>query len=167
MTIDKFNALGPKQASNQLRLCCVAERWIDAMLQGRPYADADVLLEQAHEHWQRLGEADYLQAFTGHPKIGDIHSLQKKYADSQTSAAHEQAGVNSASESVIEALAQGNATYEKKFGFIFIVCASGKAAAQMLALLQQRLNNDHSTELAIAATEQEKITALRLQKIIS
>jgi len=167
MTIDEWNALSTEQAATQLHLCCVAERWIQRMLQDRPYSDVDTLLEKAREYWQQLDEADYLQAFSGHPKIGDLHSLQQKFATSQGTASQEQAGVNDASKMIIKALAQGNADYEKKFGFIFIVYASGKSATEMLQLLRQRLPNDRPTELVIAAAEQARITEGRLRQVFS
>jgi OHCU decarboxylase len=95
-----------------------------------------------------------------------VNSLKAKYAATGHLAAAEQAGVSDASDAVITRLAAGNAAYEQRFGFIFIVCATGKTAAEMLALLEERLDNDRDTELAIAAEEQLKILMIRLEKLL-
>ena len=96
-----------------------------------------------------------------------MKSIEKKYASTKVFAKEEQASLNTATQQILEQLADGNSLYEKKFGFIFIVCASGKSAEEMLALLNERIKNDRLTELTIASTEQHKITKLRLQKLIS
>lgn len=166
MILDEFNRLPETAAREQLRMCCTAERWAALVCQDRPYANTDQLLKRSQQHWLTMEEADYLQAFGGHPKIGDVRSLKKKYAASSTLAAHEQAGMNTASDTVIQALADGNRAYEQKFDFIFIVCASGKTAAQMLELLQKRLGNGREDELKIAVAEQAKITRLRLLQLM-
>lgn len=167
MKLEQFNTLGREQCHDALRQCCVSTRWIEQMEQARPFSNADQLYQRAQQIWEQLSLPDYLEAFEGHPKIGDISSLKAKYASTKALASGEQAGAASASETVLQALAQGNAAYEKRFGFIFIVCASGKSAAEMLQLLQQRLDNDIDTELKIAAGEQAKITRLRLTKMLA
>jgi 2-oxo-4-hydroxy-4-carboxy-5-ureidoimidazoline decarboxylase len=106
-----------------------------------------------------------LEAFEQHPKIGDINSLKKQYANTVAWASNEQAGVDAASDEVLQALAKGNDDYERKFGYIFIVCATGKSAGEMLELLQSRLTNDPESEIKIGAEEQNKITKLRLEKL--
>ena len=136
------------------------------MVGNRPYDSADALRLAADDNWRGLAEADYLQAFDGHPKIGDVGSLKAKYANTKELAAGEQSSVNEASDEVIRALADGNTRYQEKFGFIFIVCASGKSAGEMLALLQARLPNNRDRELANAAEEQRKIFHLRLEKLL-
>lgn len=136
------------------------------MLESRPFSDAQALFDYANRHWQNLTEEDYLQAFEGHPKIGNVDSLRAKYANTKKLAAGEQTQVNSASDDVLQQLAQGNTDYESKFGFIFIVCATGKSAQEMLDLLLQRIKNDRGAELLNAAEEQRKIFQLRLQKLI-
>ncbi|MEQ8802229.1 MAG: 2-oxo-4-hydroxy-4-carboxy-5-ureidoimidazoline decarboxylase, partial [Haliea sp.] len=113
-----------------------------------------------------LGEADLLEAFEGHPKIGDVNSLKAKYSSTKALAAGEQSSVDEAGDAIIEALARGNSEYEEKFGFIFIVCATGKSAREMSGLLQARLPNDRATELANAAGEQRKIFQIRLSKLL-
>ncbi|WGL15171.1 2-oxo-4-hydroxy-4-carboxy-5-ureidoimidazoline decarboxylase [Microbulbifer bruguierae] len=161
-----FNTSSPAQAQQMLLQCCTSRAWVRKMLDGRPFASLSQLLAAADDSWGTLEEADYLEAFAGHPKIGDMASLQKKYAASKALAAGEQAGMDDADDAVIAALARGNRDYEQKFGFIFIVCATGKSAAQMLALLQARLPNSRTQELRIAAEEQRKIFHLRLEKLL-
>lgn len=136
------------------------------MVKSRPYAKAGDVLHQADIHWQEVGEEDYLEAFEGHPKIGDINSLKEKYANTKQLAAGEQSGVTTASDVVIDRLAEGNRRYQEKFGFIFIVCATGKSAQEMSDLLQARLNNTRQSELGIAAQEQRKIFQIRLNQLL-
>ena len=137
------------------------------MVAGRPYASEEDLLNKAEAYWQTISKEDWLEACEGHPKIGDVSSLKKKYAHTKQWAGNEQGGMDSASEDVIERLAQGNTDYENKFGYIFIVCASGKTATEMLELLENRLDNSPEKELKIAMGEQSKITQLRLKKLLS
>jgi len=136
------------------------------MVGDRPYVDAAALFHHADHNWSRLEEHDLLEAFAGHPKIGDIESLQKKYSASKALAENEQLGVSIANESTLKKLLKDNRVYEEKFGFIFIICATGKSATQMLQLLRQRLKNNRDTELKNAAIEQHKIFRLRLEKLI-
>jgi 2-oxo-4-hydroxy-4-carboxy-5-ureidoimidazoline decarboxylase len=166
MSLAVLNAVDQQQARLILQQCCTSELWIERLLDARPFKDANALRDAADIAWINLSEADYLQAFDGHPKIGDVSSLKAKYADSKQLAAGEQSSVDSASDDTIAALAQGNSAYEDKFGFIFIVCATGKSAAQMLELLRQRLPNDRPQELRNAAEEQRKIFQLRLEKLL-
>ncbi len=117
---------------------------------------------------RKLTQSDWLEAFAGHPKIGqDIDSLKVKFKNTADWSAGEQAGVDSASEEVLQQLSEGNRAYEEKFGYIFIVCATGKSAAEMLALLQERMGNTPEKELLIAMAEQEKITRIRLERLVS
>ncbi len=166
MSIDRINAMSVAEASHAFMQCCTASTWVARMVAGRPYADAGNLKRRADENWLDLQERDYLEAFEGHPKIGNVDSLRKKYANTKALAAGEQSGVKSADDATIQALADGNSAYEEKFGFIFIVCATGKNAAELLALLQARLPNDRDTELKNAAEEQRKIFQLRLEKLL-
>lgn len=161
-----LNALDDGEARARFERCCVSRRWIDGMLAGRPYADADAVRERARRVWQSLGEGDWLEAFEGHPKIGDVSSLRAKYAATGDLASSEQAGVAVANDDLIERLARGNAVYEERFGFIFIVCASGRSAEEMCAMLEARLDNDRARELAIAAHEQLSILLLRLEHLL-
>ena len=161
-----LNRMSEKDARHALEACCVSRRWVEGMLAARPFADANALYESSDLAWSRCGEADWLEAFVCHPKFGDVNSLREMYARTSSLAASEQSGMQSASDDQIRRLAEGNAAYEDRFGFIFIVCASGKTAAEMADLLKVRLGHDRVTELAIAAQEQHKITRLRLERLL-
>ncbi len=164
--IETLNQLDPQAARARLARCCGAQRWVTHLLEQSPFASTAQLRHAADELWWVLGPDDWREAFTHHPKIGDMASLRTKFASTQTWAAGEQASVSEASEAILAGLARGNAAYEQKFGYIFIVCATGKSAQEMLTLLEQRLPNDPATELKIAAEEQRKITQIRLGKLI-
>lgn len=165
MIAEKLNAMQVDELRNTLQKCCGASLWVQRMLESAPYTSTEDVLEKSDKAWSFCTEKDWLEAFDHHPKIGDLASLEKKFAVTKELAGGEQAAVHRASPEVLEALANGNNEYEKKFGFIFIVCATGKSAEEMLEMLQKRLGNDRTTELKIAAAEQHKITRLRLNKI--
>ena len=120
-----------------------------------------ILLESEHA-FAGLAERDWLEAFAHHPKIGDLDSLESKFRATADLASNEQRGVRAASTPTLEQLRSANLEYERRFGYIFIVCATGKSAPEMLQLLRERLTNDAETELRQAAAEQSKITRLRL-----
>ena len=132
------------------------------MLARRPFGSRDGLLTAAGHEWQALGEDDWRDAFTHHPKIGDRDSLRARFPDTHALSAREQSGVDGAPDAVLAALAERNREYERKFGYIFIVCATGLTAGEMLARLTARLGNSPAQEISVAAAEQAKITALRL-----
>ena len=169
LSLQQFNELSTAEAISHLLTCCTSTHWAQALEKKRPFADISALLAHSDDAWAQAqtAEAQLLEAFDGHPQIGNVDSLKEKYRNTQDSAAHEQSGANDANDEVIEALAQGNQDYLDKFGFIFIVFATGKSAQQMLDLLLARLPNDRATELVNAAAEQNKITRLRLQKLLS
>ncbi len=164
--IKHLNTVSPEQAQHLFMQCCTSSLWVKQLVLTMPFIDYDNLLQVADDAWRSLSENDYLEAFDGHPKIGNVNSLREKYANTKALASGEQNAVNHASEATLNALAQGNEAYEKKFGFIFIVCATGKSADEMLELLQSRLPNDRDTELANAAEEQRKIFHLRIAKML-
>lgn len=166
MTLHELNILPKEQLRDELFKCCGSTAWVERMLHYFPADDMVELINDAEDEWYECSEADWLEAFTHHPKIGDIESLTKKFASTAQWASGEQSAVSTASQQTIEALAKGNEEYEKKFGFIFIVCATGKSAEEMLALLQARLPNTREEEIKIAMDEQNKITQLRLQKLL-
>ena len=166
MTLETFNALSADGARAELLRCCGCARWADAVLAGRPYGDKAALLAASDAAWGRAGEAEWREAFSHHPRIGGKDALREKFAATRAWAKGEQSGAAAASEAVLDALAAGNAAYERKFGHIFIVCATGKSAAEMLDLLQSRMTNDAASELRLAAGEQNKITKIRLEKLI-
>jgi 2-oxo-4-hydroxy-4-carboxy-5-ureidoimidazoline decarboxylase len=163
--LELINSVDEAAARAMFLRCCGATRWAERMAARRPFACEEKLLAAAEEIWRGLPRQDWLEAFAAHPKIGDLDALRGKFARGAAWSAQEQGGVAGASEATLRALAQGNCDYEARFGHLFIVCASGKTAEEMLALLQQRLHNDPEDELRIAAGEQEKITRLRLQKL--
>jgi 2-oxo-4-hydroxy-4-carboxy-5-ureidoimidazoline decarboxylase len=167
MTLHELNILTPEQRKNELTKCCGATAWVNKMMHCFPMDDLVELLECAEEEWYRCTEVDWKEAFTHHPKIGDVASLTKKFAATAQWASGEQSSVSAANKETIEALAKGNDLYEAKFGYIFIVCATGKSAAEMLSLLEARLGNNVDVEIKIAAEEQNKITKLRLEKLLN
>jgi 2-oxo-4-hydroxy-4-carboxy-5-ureidoimidazoline decarboxylase len=166
VTLAELNALPEAEARAAFERCCGAARWVAGMAAARPFADREQLFAAMQHANGVLAEEDWLEAFRHHPKIGDVGSLRAKFASTAAWAGAEQAGAAGASEEVLHALADGNRAYEARFGFIFIVCATGKRADEMLALLQARLGNVRAHELAIAAGEQQKITRLRLEKLL-
>lgn len=141
-----------------LRRCCGSRRWASAMIAARPFRSRTQLLGHASEVWWHLEPRDWLEAFSHHPRIGE-----KGLADRWASA--EQAGAREADEDTLRALADGNRVYENRFGHVFLVCATGLSAAEMLRQLRDRLDHDPAAELRIAAGEQVRITALRLAKL--
>lgn len=167
MNLAELNHLDRPTLAEQLHKCCGATRWVERMLDVFPVADKDTLLDHADRIWHNLGPDDYREAFTHHPKIGDLNGLREKFASTSAWAAGEQGRVAQASDETLRALAQGNADYEQKFGYIFIVCATGKSADEMLQLLRQRLPNNADQEIRVAADEQRKITRIRLEKLLS
>ena len=167
MTLESLNALPTNEASQEFLKCCGSSRWANAMADGRPYETLEQLTRAANDVWWSLKHADWLEAFRSHPKIGEKKTAQPVAQQSQQWSGQEQAGVNEANRHTIDTLARLNREYEQKFGFIFIVCATGKSADEMLAILLERLPNDTDTELGIAATEQAKITELRLKKLVN
>ena len=167
MTLTELNTLDNPALKEAITKCCGAKAWVEKMINIFPVYNQQTLFNQASKIWFQCNEDDWRDAFTHHPKIGDLNSLKEKFASTSTWAEGEQASVKQTSTKVLEALAEGNTLYEKKFDFIFIVCATGKSAAEMLALLQARLPNKPQDEILIAMEEQHKITELRLQKLLA
>ncbi len=165
-TLSQLNNLSGEDAAFAFENCCTSSRWIEGMAARRPFVSIQQCQEVALDVWNALGASDFLEAFEGHPKIGDVTSLRKKFAHTKQLASGEQSSVNVASEETIQALADGNTQYEEQNGFIFIVCATGKSAVEMLDILQSRLPNTREQELKIAAGEQAKITAIRIGKLL-
>lgn len=166
LTLAQFNALPQKEAVEALTHCCGSSRWVTKMESSRPFENTKTLSQLSSKFWSELSENDWKEAFSHHPKIGDLDSLKKKFASTRDWAEQEQKGSAEASIPVLQALALGNQTYENRFGYIFIVCATGNKADEMLAMLESRLNNSPETEIKIAAGEQAKITQIRLEKLI-
>jgi 2-oxo-4-hydroxy-4-carboxy-5-ureidoimidazoline decarboxylase len=166
MTLRTLNALPAAEARAAFARCCGARRWIDAMVAARPFANRDSLAAAAAHAFDALAREDWLEAFAQHPKIGDVTALRERFATTAAWAGREQSGAAGAPEETLAALARGNADYEARFGYIFIVYATGKSADQLLAMLRARIGNDPSRELDLAATEQRKITQLRIAKLL-
>lgn len=167
MTIEELNNLSPDKLQEELFKCCGSTTWAQHLAGKKPFKSKAELLEKSDAIWSHCTAQDGLEAFTHHPKIGDLKNLEKKFASTKEWAGGEQAGVNTAAQETLIALAKGNEEYEKKFGYIFIVCATGKSAEEMLALLNARITNDAETELKIAMNEQNKITHIRLEKLLA
>ncbi len=165
MTVAEFNALPAPQAEAALADCCGSARWASGVAARRPYADAGALFKAADSVWWNLGRADWLEAFSHHPQIGDKPASGSESA--RKWAEGEQSGARAASDDVRERLARANRAYFEKFGYIYIVCATGKTAEGMLAILNQRLQNDAPSEISIAAEQQRLITRIRLEKLFS
>jgi 2-oxo-4-hydroxy-4-carboxy-5-ureidoimidazoline decarboxylase len=166
MTLEELNALAEPDARVAFERCCGAAAWVARMTARRPFRTVNSLIGIAHGFWMGLGPADWREAFAHHPKIGDLASLKRRFASTADLASREQASVAAASRVVLEALAEGNRAYEQRFGYIFIVFASGRGAEEMLASLRDRLGNDPETELKVAAKEQWKIMRLRLDTML-
>ncbi|WP_089943908.1 2-oxo-4-hydroxy-4-carboxy-5-ureidoimidazoline decarboxylase [Candidatus Entotheonella palauensis] len=162
-SIDVVNNMERTALQTLLARCCGATRWVSGMIDQRPFTDWPHLQQVADDIWRTLAPADWREAFAQHPKIGDLDSLRAKFASTESWSEREQAGVQDATEAVLQGLAQGNRDYERKFGYLFIVCATGKSATEMLELLWQRLPNDPPDELPIAAEEQRRIMQIRLE----
>lgn len=167
MTLEEFNKSSSDEARMAFTKCCGAHNWVDRMVALQPFKTVESLLSTSENVWNKCNETDWLEAFTHHPKIGDVTSLEEKYNNTKDWASDEQKSVDSASKEVILKLSKLNAVYEEKFGFIFIVCATGKPVGEMLELLEARLDNTDEDELKIAMVEQHKITVLRLKKLLS
>jgi 2-oxo-4-hydroxy-4-carboxy-5-ureidoimidazoline decarboxylase len=165
--LDWLNRASNEEAASALHRCCGSRRWAVAVAGGRPFASEEALHLAAEREWEKATREDILEAFSHHPRIGDRDSLRARFPATQAWSAAEQAGAASADETVIDELARGNREYEERFGHIFIVCASGRTAGEMLALLRARLPNGPENELKIAAGEQMKITRLRLDRLLS
>lgn len=163
MRIAEFNSLSDADAATKMMACCHSHKWVARMLADRPFADLAGMLQRAASNWTQIDESDLLEAFSGHARIGDMDKLRDKYSRAHA----EQGQVAQADESVLRALLDLNLDYEKRNGFIFIVCASGKSADEMLGILKRRLPNARDEELKNAAAEQDKITAIRLRALFT
>lgn len=160
----RWNNLGMDEAAEEILSCCGAKAWARGMAARRAILDEASLLTASDEIWNSLAESDWLEAFHSHPRIGESASLAASTKESTAWSGEEQGKVASASAEVMLALAEGNRTYEQRFNRIFIVCASGKTAPEILEILERRLKNDETTELREAAEQQRQIAQLRLRK---
>ena len=163
-TLAAWNAASATEAQNAMLACCGAKRWVDAMVALRPIANVFALSEAADRVWATMQEADWLEAFACHPRIGERKVSAHAGAQSAAWSRTEQAQTDSASESVLDEIAVGNRRYEELFGFTYIVCATGKSAEEMLAILKRRLESTREIELREAAEQQRQIMQIRLGK---
>jgi 2-oxo-4-hydroxy-4-carboxy-5-ureidoimidazoline decarboxylase len=162
----RWNALPLEDAAEEILPCCGSKSWARAMASHRPIRDEAALLAISDEVWRNLRQADWMEAFQSHPRIGDTRARvasQRSAAWSKT----EQQNVTTADDQIKIALAEGNRAYEKRFNRIFIVCATGKSGPEILGILKRRLNNDDAAELQEAAEEQRQIAHIRLRKWLS
>ena len=159
MILDELNGLSVALAEAEFLRCCGSKRWAKLMTKARPFGRHDVLTATAERLWWSLDVADWLEAFAAHPRIGD--------RPTSAWSAEEQSAAASPTEDVRARLVRGNQHYELKFGYTFLVCASGPSAGSLLAALERRLDGRPAEELQVAAAEQRKITSLRLEKLLT
>ncbi len=169
--LDRLNSLAANEAEAEFGKCCGSTNWARCMAAECPFANSNELATIADRIWWSLEPEDWLEAFASHPKIGENKAARATAAEAlnyppENWAAQEQSGAQNAAEETVRSLAKLNREYEEKFGYIYIVCATGKSSEEMLAILRERLPNDAETELRIAAREQSRITKLRLGKLI-
>jgi OHCU decarboxylase len=163
---ERLNALSTDEAEGELLKCCGSTLWARRMAETRPFHDLQKLLADADSIWRTLEKEDWLEAFSRHPKIGEKESEREQARAARNWSEQEQSGTHSADEETRHALADANREYAQKFGYIYIICATGKTADEMLFILKERLHNEPDTEIRVAAEEQLKITHLRLQKLL-
>jgi len=163
----RWNRLPAEEAELEVLACCGSSAWARQLAAARPFAGIDSLLNHSDQLWSRLSPKDWDEAFSRHPRIGERKPPAAASAQSASWSAQEQKPVADATDSLRDELARANRQYEQRFGRVFIVCATGKSAQEMLDILRHRLHNDDATELLAAAEEQRKITSLRLQKWLS
>ena len=161
--LDAFNSIDNDTALASLISCCASHRWALSVATLRPFKDEEALFTIADFIWNKMQEPDWMEAFRAHPRIGERKPAQAS-AQSKEWSSQEQATVHDSHAEILAALAAGNLRYEQQFGFTYIVCATGKSAEEMLAILQTRLANDRHTELREAAEQQRQITQIRLRK---
>ncbi|MGQ0814834.1 MAG: 2-oxo-4-hydroxy-4-carboxy-5-ureidoimidazoline decarboxylase [Gemmatimonadota bacterium] len=158
MTLEQLNGLASDDAIALLLACCGSREWATRMNELRPFGSMEIVLDAADREWLRLGEADWLEAFSAHPRIGE--------RSDSPAPQREQAAVYSAGDNITRALAKANADYHRRFGFSFIVFATGKTPEQILDIMNQRLAHTRDVEIRNAVAEQMKITRLRLQRLV-
>ena len=166
LRVHDLDALPAAHASELLAACCGSPRWVSSMVARRPYESLDAVLAAADDIWWSLDPTDWREAFAHHPRIGEQACAALRDERARDWSAAEQANVSTAHDTIRDALAAANDEYERKFGYIYIVCATGKSAEDMLSLARERLDNPPDVELRVAAEEQRKIMRLRLEKLL-
>ncbi len=163
----QWNRLPVDEAVKEILPCCSSKAWAAGMAARRPFSDVTTLLAASEETWSNLSATDWMEAFRGHPRIGESLATPSVSDQSATWSAQEQKNVAAAGDAVKIALAETNQEYEQRFRNAFIVCATGKSAPEILEILRRRLQNDGPTELRQAAEQQRQITRIRLTKWLS
>ena len=166
LTLRELNQADPSVFQSVLMRCCGSTTWVEKMWSLRPFENRADVYQKAEQAWFSCKKSDWLAAFTQHPRIGDVASLRQKFASTATWASGEQSGATEASEHTLQELKRLNDVYFERFGFIFIVFATGKTAEEMLSILQNRVDNDVVEEIINAVMEQHKITKVRLEKLL-
>jgi OHCU decarboxylase len=161
----RLNGLTEEQARATLLKCCASARWADQMLAARPFVDDAAVLGAAERIWHGLARDDWLEAFAAHPRIGDRGGEDPRHVATREWSQREQAGAATADAATRGALAAGNSDYERRFGHVFLICATGRTADEMLAELRRRLEHEPGEEVLVAAAEQARITRLRLERL--
>jgi 2-oxo-4-hydroxy-4-carboxy-5-ureidoimidazoline decarboxylase len=164
MVLAQWNSLDPDTAAREVLPCCGSRAWATELASRRPLADEAALAAASNEVWLALPEEDWQEAFDSHPRIGQKHAQSRATEESLRWSAQEQRSVLSNDEAARLALQEANHRYEQKFGRIFIVCATGKTSPDILRNLDERLQNDATTELREAVEQQRQITQLRLHR---
>jgi allantoicase len=165
--LERFHGLSQTQAHQALLDCCGSQKWAEQMLKHMPFPDLAYVLDTADKTWAALSPTDWVEAFHHHPPIGAKRAEKAQSAKAKKWSKGEQSVAQTAAPQTLAALAKVNQEYQKRFGHVFLICATGKASEEILASLQQRLANDSDVELRIAAEEQRKITRLRLEKLLA
>jgi OHCU decarboxylase len=158
--LDRLNRLAAAEAERELLACCGSRRWAAQVAAARPHASLGDVLDTAERTWWALDRADWDEAFAAHPRIGERDGAGP-------TARREQQGVAAADAGTLAALAEGNRRYEERFHRVFLLCATGRTAEEMLRELRRRLGNDDASELREAAGEQARITRLRLERLLA
>jgi 2-oxo-4-hydroxy-4-carboxy-5-ureidoimidazoline decarboxylase len=169
-SLQRFNTLPAGAARRELLTCCVSAAWADPLVAGRPYPSLAALATRSDAAVAAMTAADLAAALAGHPRIGERRAAQGADDHDARSAGwsrQEQSGVDGADGETSRALADGNAAYERRFGHIYLVCAAGRSAAELLALLRARLGNDPAAEWLVVRGELQKINQLRLRKLLA
>ena len=161
--LERLNALSRAQAVAELLRCCGSRAWAATVADARPFATGEALLDTADAVWRALAREDWLEALRAHPRIGERPTAQHRGAEWSE---QEQAAVLAAGDDARAELAALNRLYEQRFGYIFLICATGLGASDILEAVRWRIDNDPANELHIAAEEQGKITRLRLERLL-
>ncbi|MEP6729850.1 MAG: 2-oxo-4-hydroxy-4-carboxy-5-ureidoimidazoline decarboxylase [bacterium] len=166
LTLAQLDTMPDAESAFTLAACCGSSTWVAAMVARRPFGSRETLLAVAEEVGLALQPSDWLDAFAHHPRIGERQPASLVSATAANWSQGEQSASSMSSEDARAALREANAEYEQRFGFIFIICANGRSANEILAALRDRLTNEPDAEMFIAAREQRQITRQRLEKLI-